>query len=744
MKLNKQHLMTAALLLAANLCTTPLLAEGTKTPAFPGAEGYGRYTTGGRGGNVYAVTNLNDAGEGSLRWALSQKGPRTIVFNVDGTIHLQSPLKIPSNTTLAGQTAPGMGVCVADYPFSIEGSNVIVRYMRIRLGNKNVLVNGADGWDGFGGYEQTDIIIDHCSVSWSIDECLSVYGNINTTVQWCIAAQSLVNSGHSKGAHGYGCIWGGSGASFHHNLLAHHSSRSPRLGGRPWTQLDERIDMRNNVFYNWAGEGSYGYEAQKVNIVNNYFKQGPGTATQNASKRLRVAAPGIRTTSYVQQYPAYEPALHIWGKYYVDGNANFTAANKENTAVRNNNWNYVYSQIDGDACDGTYTDKTKDTIKLAQPIPFVHTTSHLSANYAYAYVTEYAGACKGGVHDAVDEQVLNDTKKGTATATGEGLGAGFINTQDDNTAIVAKYGSAWPTLTEGEKWTDTDGDGMPDSWETANKLNPNDATDGNATTLSTEGYTNLEVYMNSLVADITAKCTELNYNGGTLTAAEVVGQEDVPESSIGKQGGGSEEPTVTNAYAIQSDDANVGPGLSITAVEGITATFDDGAWEVGGSQSAATTSDGVALTGKYATNSTTNGLKVTFATTQAGTLSIFFGGDIPTNKKLQMTDNDGNGLTATVISTGAQVPHNTFPTANIAAWDGVNYTLQANKTYTFCATGTKWRFAGFRFVADAAGISSITADGQQGSGAFYTLQGVRVSQPQRGIYIRNGKKVIVR
>ncbi|MBQ1701071.1 MAG: pectate lyase, partial [Prevotella sp.] len=291
-----------------------------KQPAFPGAEGFGRYVTGGRGGRVYHVTNLNDSGTGSLRWALSQPGIKTIVFDVSGTIHLSSALNIGGNVTIAGQTAPGDGICVADYPCSIKGSNVIVRYMRFRLGNKNVLLDGADGWDGFGGFDQEDLIIDHCSISWSIDECLSVLGNKNTTVQWCLVAQSLVNSGHSKGAHGYGGNWGGSGASFHHNLLAHHTSRTPRLGPRPTTQLDERMDMRNNVIYNFGGNGCYGGEGMKVNIVNNYYKPGPGTPTSYKGKRI--AGIGIRTNKYVEQYPDYEPALHIWGKYFVEGNVN--------------------------------------------------------------------------------------------------------------------------------------------------------------------------------------------------------------------------------------------------------------------------------------------------------------------------------------------------------------------------------------------------------------------------------------
>lgn len=756
MKINKL-LMCAAMLLLGNMYT---LAADEKLPAFPGAEGYGRYTTGGRGGHVYAVTNLNDSGEGSLRWALSQPGPRTIVFNVDGTIHLNSALAIPSNTTIAGQTAPGMGVCVADYPFSIGGSNVIVRYMRIRLGNKNVTANGADGWDGFGSYEQTDIIIDHCSVSWSIDECLSVYGNINSTVQWCISAQSLVNSGHSKGAHGYGCIWGGSGASFHHNLLAHHSSRMPRLGGRPWTQLDERVDMRNNVFYNWAGEGSYGYEAQKVNIVNNYFKQGPGTATQSSSKRLRVAAPGIRTESYVAQYPAYAPALHIWGKYYVDGNANFSSANKENTGVRNNNWTYVYNQIEENNCDGTYTAKTRDTIKLAQPIPFVYTTTH-NTTYTYTYVTSYAGACKGGVWDAVDEQIINDTKKGTATATGDPYeengktvtpGQGFINSQDDNKAIVEKYGSAWPTLTEGEKWVDSDGDGMPDSWETTNKLNPNDAADGNATTLSSEGYTNLEVYMNSLVADITAKCTELTYNGGTVPVATVEGQEDVPESSIGKTDDGDEGDESNAQYYIITATDIINPGTVITSIEGVTLTYPNVELsEIGTKGNYADSNfknyiNAASDNGKFTPGSKAeNGF--TFQTTKKG--SITAGIILNADKNLRLVGSDFYEITPTSYnlpsaSGGESQTLDADKKVAAKAYGTITWSVENGGTYYLLAQGTKLGFYGFKFEEATTGIEAVKSKGSAEDGYIYNLQGVRVSSPQKGIYIRNGKKFVIK
>lgn len=491
------------MLAAILLCLASITAAQDRTPAFPGAEGFGRYVTGGRGGNVYHVTSLADDGsEGTLRWALGKSGAKTIVFDVSGTIHLQSALNISiGNVTIAGQTAPGDGICVADYPVAIKANNVIVRYMRFRLGNNNVLVNGADGWDAFGGFDQQDWMIDHCSVSWSIDECLSVLGNKNTTVQWCLVAQSLVNSGHSKGAHGYGGNWGGSGASFHHNLIAHHGSRTPRLGPRPTTQLDERMDMRNNVIYNFGGNGCYGGEGMKVNIVNNYYKPGPGTPTDK--KGYRIAGIGIRTNSYVETYPDYAPALHLWGKYYVAGNYNSKYSN-----VNNDNWTYgIINQVDANSCDGTFTAETKDSIKLSEPIGFLLTTTH-SAEDAYERVLDFAGACLN--RDSFDALMVSDTRNGTATYTGEGLSKGFVNSQDDNKPADADDSwSAWPILNSKDAPKDTDGDGMPDEWELANALDATDPNDGK--TIGADGYSNLENYLNSLVADI----TEAQNAGGT-------------------------------------------------------------------------------------------------------------------------------------------------------------------------------------------------------------------------------------
>lgn len=513
----RKSIFKSLLLLCLCMAATVVFAE-EKTPAFPGAEGFGRYVTGGRGGNVYHVTSLADDGsEGTLRWALGKSGVKTIVFDVSGTIHLQSSLDISiGNVTIAGQTAPGDGICVADYPVSIKANNVIVRYMRFRLGNKNVLANGADGWDGFGGFDQQDWIIDHCSVSWSIDECLSVLGNKNTTVQWCLVAQSLVNSGHSKGAHGYGGNWGGSGASFHHNLIAHHGSRTPRLGPRPTTQLDERMDMRNNVIYNFGGNGCYGGEGMNVNIVNNYYKPGPGSPTDK--KGYRIAGIGIRTNTYVNTYPAYAPALHLWGKYYITGNYN-----SKYPQLNQDNWTYgVINQIDASGCDGTFTQETKDSIKLAEPIDYILTTTHSAAD-AYDRVLDFAGA---SLHrDSFDELMVSDTRNGKATYTGSGLSKGFVNSQDDNKPSDADASwSAWPTLASKEAPKDTDGDGMPDEWELANALDPTNPKDGK--TIGADGYSNLENYLNSLVADITTA-----QNMGGETTGSTVNESEEPVTS---------------------------------------------------------------------------------------------------------------------------------------------------------------------------------------------------------------------
>lgn len=473
-----------------------------QTPAFPGAEGFGRFATGGRTGTVYHVTTLEDnSQQGSFRYACERSGFRTVVFDVSGTIHLKRALAIKGDITIAGQTAPGDGICVADYPVTLNGNNVIIRYMRFRLGNKYVANHEGDG---FGSMDHNNIIIDHCSVSWSIDECLSVYGGQNLTVQWCIAAQSLKNAGHSKGAHGYGGNWGGYKASYHHNLVAHNESRTPRLGPRPGTQQHEHMDMRNNVIYNWAGEGCYGGEGMNVNMVNNYYKPGPATMAKVSSLQSdligkRIAKIGIRTTAYTKHGTSsaneWDVMWHKWGTFYVDGNYN-----SQYNDVTADNWTYgIYNQISNDASvDYTFTDQVKQDMRLSQPLNYETVTTH-SAQTAYERVLAYAGA---SFHrDALDNIMVTDTRNGTATMTGNGNLSGIINTQDDAVSYVTGTDSPWPTLASQPMLTDTDGDGIPDTWEDSHGLNKNNAADGK--TITSSGYTHLEIYLNALVADIT-------------------------------------------------------------------------------------------------------------------------------------------------------------------------------------------------------------------------------------------------
>ena len=571
-------------------------AKKKLVPAFPGAEGYARYITGGRGGKVYHVTSLTDADvEGTLRWAVNQTGARTIVFDVSGTIHLKEPLRIRRpNLTIAGQTAPGDGICIADYPFTIAARNVILRYLRFRLGNRNVTAKGADGWDGLGSVDSEDIMVDHCSVSWSIDECLSILGVKNATVQWCIVSQSLAKAGHSKGSHGYGGNWGGAGVSYHHNLMAHHVSRTPRLGPRYTTQMDERMDMRNNVIYNWAGNGCYGGEAMRVNIVNNYYKPGPATLTRKPNIQQRIAGIGVRTHDYIKKFSVYEPTLHIWGKYYLSGNMNtlYPEVTKDNYGPG------FLDQIDGSRMDGTFTGTTRDTICAKEPIPFVHTTTHPTVD-GYYKVLQFAGA---SLHrDAVDELIVEDTRNGEATYTGEGNPPGIINSQDDIRPAnnYSLTWSAWPNLKQTATLRDSDRDGMPDEWEKANGLNPNDPDDRNLT--DSEGYTNLERYMNSLVADITREQNE----DGTVEGLAFIPKPEPKFFELNNDNANGDW-TFSNDFSITTEKGygggrygikvsrgarytiNIPKGISITrmTIDGFTNSTDGPGWvgEVNGEQ----------------------------------------------------------------------------------------------------------------------------------------------------------------
>jgi len=464
-------------LLLAALTLSILFTAEAVTPAFPGAEGGGMFTTGGRGGAVYYVNTLvdNSTGnstthEGSLRWCLSQTGKRTILFKVSGIITLGSSLSISKgDVTIAGQTAPGDGICLRYYTTFVGAPNVIIRFMRFRLGDVALQES-----DAIWGRYESDIILDHCSMSWCVDECASFYSNKNFTMQWCMLGESLRNSIHDKGAHGYGGIWGGENVTYHHNLLIHHDSRNPRFNG--WkrsglsystTVAEERMDYRNNVVYNWGGNSTYGGEsAGQYNMVNNYYKYGPATGS-SAKSRLVQADIDAGTTIVLPRH----------GKYYLSGN-----------------YMWGYSNISADNKLGVLnkTGFPLDSVIVSTPYACYAVTTH-TASKAFEKVLAFGGCSLK--RDTVDGRYVQEAKKGTFTFTGSnGSTGGLIDTQTDV--------GDWPPYNSTTAPTDTDIDGMPDSWETANGLNPNNAADGNAFTLSTEGYTNLEVYLNSLVSTI--------------------------------------------------------------------------------------------------------------------------------------------------------------------------------------------------------------------------------------------------
>ena len=484
--------------------------------AFPGAEGYGRYATGGRGGKVYVVTSLDDCAEnnlkeGTFRWAVKQPGKKIVTFAVNGTIYLTSALNLDcGDLTILGQTAPGEGVCLADYPVTISCENAIIRYMRFRLGNRQVAYHEGDGF-GFNG--ANNVIMDHCSVSWSIDECLSISAATNLTIQWCMVEQALNNAGHSKGAHGYGGNWGGTNVTFHHNLIAQCTSRVPRLGGDTSPETNDFCDLRNNVFYNWGGNGCYGAEGIDVNFVNNYYKPGPCTDTRGEKIRYRICGIGIRTKDYITNVsPAFAHDLHKWGHFYVDGNVNPDYPN-----VTKDNWTYgIVQQVDGSAQDGTWTAVTRDTIHLKEPHEFAHVTTH-TAEEAYDMVLKYAGA---SLHrDCVDDLIASqaELRLGEENSGSNGAKWGQIDRQSDNNLSASLVeNDAWPILKDlTQTRRDTDKDGIPDVFEESWELDINDPTDGaqyyQGTNQNLIGYSYIEGYVNrsnATIRDWNAHCTE--------------------------------------------------------------------------------------------------------------------------------------------------------------------------------------------------------------------------------------------
>ena len=528
----KQKVFT---LLAASLISAAAMAQA---PAFPGAEGHGRYVTGGRGGKIVHVTNLNDSGTGSFREAV-KSGNKIIVFDVAGVIALKSDLKFADNITILGQTAPSPGITLRYYTVQ-PGSNNIIRFIRIRRGQEKNINDGADAsWQR----NKTGIIFDHCSFSWSIDEVASFYDNNNFTMQWCTVAESLTNPGHSKGAHGYGGIWGGKLASFHHNFVAHLMNRGPRFNGARygWTGYTnnkeystykwqntvqaENVDFRNCVMYNAQGTCYGGPGGGQINIVNNYYKAGPshslkgttlnGLKVDVSTGKERGSQDRITlvTLSTKDNSDKNHPELYdMTSRYYINGNTTETTkgsktANKDwkgvsyDRGIPSLNGEYYSPDANnfyGDAvAHTTISGKSCVKIKMDEPAPTGQVTTH-SAAEAYEKVLAYVGASL--YRDEIDDRYMEEAKTGTATYKGSITNSpGIIDKVSDVKGYTEEnFGTGSRPAA-----FDTDKDGIPDEWEKANGLNPNDASDALTYSLDKKGYyTNIEVYANSLVENI--------------------------------------------------------------------------------------------------------------------------------------------------------------------------------------------------------------------------------------------------
>jgi pectate lyase len=405
-------------------------------PAFPGAEGYGSSTPGGRGGKVIEVTNLNDAGPGSLREAVDATGPRIVVFRVSGTIPLTRDLVIRNpNITIAGQTAPGDGICLKNYKLMISANDSVVRYLRVRRGNES---GRAD--DSLGVAEAQRVVVDHCSIGWSMDEALNTWhGSKDITIQWCLVSEAL----HVRG-HGFAATLGGVNASYHHNMIANCPGRNPSVAGNHEFQT-RNMDWRNNVHFNW-GSRTFDGKPSSINIVNNYFKPGPMSRLKVFA---RIDAPG-----------AY-PQVGI-GKWYFSGN--------------------LYEGDEAISKDNKSGTTGAQELIVADPNEFAPVKT-VSAQEVFPMVLAGVGATLPK-RDSVDTRVIDEARTGKTTF-------------GDGTVMDPKDVGGWPELKSAEPPTDSDHDGMPDWWEKKCGLNPNDASDG-AKDLAGDGYTNVEKYLNGI------------------------------------------------------------------------------------------------------------------------------------------------------------------------------------------------------------------------------------------------------
>lgn len=495
--------------------------------AFPGAEGFGKYSEGGRGGKVVTVSTLEDYTtgeepiEGSLRWALEQHKytalkpqhlvasngadsvverevtiyePLTIVFNVAGNIYLKEDLKVKRDyLTIAGQSAPGEGVCITGHSMLFNGAtggemwywgprrkHLIVRYLRFRPATPTAenpfITYGTD----VENYE--NVIFDHCTMTWANEECLAIYDNKYTTVQWCIVAEGLYDAYHPKGKRSYCGVWGGQFATYHHNLIAHNDSRNIRFNGARAHDTVAVVEYRHNVVYNWGTNNSgYGLEVEintpsmrnELNMFNNYYKHGP--ASGNISSK---ATPTNKVNRLVRidQSRSSVDAGYL-SHHFIEGNYL-----SHYPAISADNW---FCGVQFQAYSDTAIAKSLFRAPAMSPeIEDLHADE--TAEEAYMQVLSQVGA-NIPKRDIQDRRIVEETENGTAIGTGTKGKSGII---DDPMTV-----GGWPILT-GTPYTDSDSDGIPDEWEIAHQLNPNNPNDGAIITES--GYSNLELYLNSL------------------------------------------------------------------------------------------------------------------------------------------------------------------------------------------------------------------------------------------------------
>lgn len=457
------HNKTKVLLLFLYKLTFIIISVNTlyaQTPAFPGAEGFGANTVGGRGGKVIKVTNVNDSGPGSLRAALAEEGPRIIVFTTGGIINLETKLIIKNPfVTIAGQTAPGDGICIRGEGIRIYTHDIIIRYLRVRPGD--IDFGPPNNWGGLDAITIANnpgsknipynIIIDRCSLSWGVDEIIGMWFDTHdVTVQNCIISEALHKSKHTKGAHGMGMLIGykATNISIHHNLFSSNNQRNPMING------ESLVDFRNNVIYNFERAASHIYvdkytpmELIRLNYVNNFIRKGPNSRNNH----------GLVINELAKDR----------SKIFISGNRSLFVESTDS-----DNWKMVaLEQING------HKIPLSDSHRAIREFPHPSVTT-LSAEGAYAYILENAGATLPH-RDPIDKKVINDLKNG------EGA---IVNSRD--------HVLSWPSYNEGISVKDSDDDGMPDHWEKKYDLDSNDATDQNSDH-DNDGYTNIEEYINN-------------------------------------------------------------------------------------------------------------------------------------------------------------------------------------------------------------------------------------------------------